>query len=105
MNSDYSMNNNGYLKYHADLEFLKYHADLEFPSNKIRSINTLDDLITILNQVRDKVGGNVKVMVADDVLSARYEDDCGSVQDVMMCGMQSMMNKHDSEDTRVVIIL
>jgi hypothetical protein len=23
---------------------------------------------------------------------------------VMMCGMQSMMNKHDSEDTRVVII-
>ena len=83
MNSDYPLNSN---------------------ANKIRSINTLDDLITILNQVRDKVGGNVKVMGADDVRSARYEDDCGSIEDVMMCGMQSMMNKHDSEDTRVVII-
>ena len=73
-------------------------------SNKIRSINTLDDLITILNQVRDKVGGNVKVTSAD-ASDARYEDNCGSIEDVMIFGMQSMMNKHDSEDTRVVIVL
>jgi hypothetical protein len=73
-------------------------------SNKIRSINTLDDLITILNQVRDKVGGKVKVTSAD-ASEARYEEDCNSIEDVMIFGMQSMMNKHDSEDTRVVIVL
>lgn len=83
MNPDYPMNNN---------------------SNKIRSINTLDDLITILNQVRDKVGGNVKVMVSHDAQDARYEDECSSVSDVLMFGMQSMMNKHDSEDTRIVLV-
>ena len=84
MNPDYPMNNN---------------------SNKLRSIETLDDLISILTQVRDKVGGKVKVMCASDPSDARYEDDCSSIDDVMMCGMQSMMNKHDSEDTRVVIVL
>jgi hypothetical protein len=73
-------------------------------TNKIKSINTLDDLIAVLSQVRDKVGGNVKVMGADDTRNARYEDDCNQIEDVMMCGMQSMMNKHDSEDTRVVIM-
>jgi hypothetical protein len=79
----------------------------DFPSNtnKIRSIETLDDLISILAQVRAKVGGKVKVMGASDARDARYEDDCSSIDDVMMCGMQSMMNKHDSEDTRVVIVL
>jgi hypothetical protein len=84
MNPDYPMNTN---------------------SNKIRSINTLDDLITILNQVRDKVGGNVKVMGASDVRDARFEDDCPNIEDVMIFGMQSMMNNHDSEDARVVIVL
>lgn len=73
-------------------------------SNKIRSINTLNDLITILNQVRDKVGGNVKVMGAEDTRDARCEDSCYNIEDVVMYGMESMMNKHDSEDTRVVII-
>lgn len=73
-------------------------------ANKIRSIETLNDLITVLNQVRDKVGGNVKVMVSHDAQDARYEDECSSVSDVLMFGMQSMMNKHDSEDTRIVII-
>jgi hypothetical protein len=79
----------------------------DFPSNtnKIRSIETLDDLISILAQVRAKVGGKVKVMGASDARDARYEDDCSPIDDVMMCGMQSMMNKHDSEDTRVVIVL
>ena len=74
-------------------------------SNKIRSIETLNDLITVLSQVRDKVGGNVKVMGAGDAREARYEDDCSSIEDVLMCGMQSMLNNHDSEDTRVVIVL
>ena len=73
-------------------------------TNKIRSINTLDDLITILNQVRDNVGGNVKVMVSNDAQDARYESECSSISDVLMFGMQSMMNKTDSEDTRIVII-
>jgi len=84
MNPDYPMNNN---------------------TNQIKSIQTLDDLITILNQVRDKVGGKVKVMGASDASDARYEDDCPNIDDVMIFGMQSMMNKHDSEDTRVVIVL
>ena len=74
-------------------------------SNKIRSIETLNDLITILNQVRDKVGGNVKVMGTDDTREARYEDDCNSIEDVLIFGMQSMLNNHNSEDTRVVIVL
>ena len=74
-------------------------------ANKIRSIETLNDLITILSQVRDKVGGNVRVMSAGDAREARYEDDCNSIEDVLMCGMQSMLNNHNSEDTRVVIVL
>lgn len=74
-------------------------------ANKIRSIETLNDLITVLNQVRDKVGGNVKVTVANDLYDARDEDECGSIEDVMIFGIQSMMNKNDSEDTRVVIVL
>ena len=65
-------------------------------ANKIRSIETLNDLITVLNQVRDKVGGNVKVMGAHD---------CNSIEDVLIFGMQSMMNKTNSEDTRIVIVL
>lgn len=71
----------------------------------IRSIETLNDLITVLCQVREKVGGNVKVTGARDVDDARDEDDCFSIDDVMIFGMQSMMNKTDSEDTRVVIVL
>ena len=74
-------------------------------SNKIQSIQTLDDLITVLSQVRDKVGGRVKVMGTGDARDARYEDDCNSIKDVLMCGMQSMMNNDNSEDTRVVIVL
>jgi len=73
-------------------------------TNQIKSIQTLDDLINVLNQVRDKVGGKVKVTIADPS-EARYEDACNSIDDVMIFGMQSMMNKHDSEDTRVVIVL
>jgi len=84
MNPDYPMNNN---------------------SNKIRSIETLDDLISTLAQVRAKVGGKVKVMCASDARDARYEDDCPNIDDVMIFGMQSMMNKHDSEAARVVIVL
>lgn len=71
----------------------------------IRSIETLDDLIAVLSQVRDKVGGNVKVMGAGDARDARCEDNCSSIEDVLICGMQAMMNNHDSEDTRVVIVL
>ncbi len=71
----------------------------------IRSIETLNDLITVLCQVREKVGGKVKVMCANDLADARYKDDCLSIDDVMIFGMQSMMNKTDSEDTRVVIVL
>ena len=74
-------------------------------SNQIKSIQTLNDLITVLNQVRDKVGGNAKVMGASDTSDARFEDDCNLIEDVMIFGMQSMMNKHDSEDARVVIVL
>lgn len=81
-----------------------YHP-MNSNANKIRSIETLDDLIAVLSQVRDKVGGKVKVMGASDAREARYEDDCSSIEDVLMCGMQSMMNNHDSEDTRVVIVL
>jgi len=73
-------------------------------TNKIRSIETLNDLITVLNQVRDKVGGNAKVMVSNDAQDARYEDECSSFSDVLMFGMQSMMNKHDGEDTRIVLV-
>ena len=73
-------------------------------ANKIRSIETLNDFITVLCQVREKVGGNVKVMVSCDARDARYEDECSSIVDVMIFGMQSMMNKTDSEDTRIVII-
>ena len=74
-------------------------------SNEIQSLETLDDLITILTQVRNDVGGKVKVMVASDARDVLYEDDCSPIDDVMMCGVQSMMKKHDSEDTRVVIVL
>jgi hypothetical protein len=73
-------------------------------SNQIKSIQTLDDLIIVLNQVRDKVGGNAKVMVSNDAQDARYEDECSSFSDVLMFGMQSMMNKHDGEDTRIVLV-
>ena len=73
-------------------------------ANKIRSIETLNDLITVLSQVRDKVGGNVKVVVANDARDARCEDECSSVSDVLMFGMQSMMNSTHSEDTRIVLI-
>ena len=83
------------------------HKDYPMNSdtNKIRSIETLDDLISTLAQVRAKVGGKVKVMGAGDAQDARYEDECSSISDVLMCGMQSMMNKNDSEDTRIVIVL
>lgn len=80
-----------------------YHP-MNSNANKIQSIETLNDLITVLNQVRVKVGGNVKVMVSGDAQDARYEDECSSISDVLMFGMQSMMNKTDSEDTRIVII-
>lgn len=73
-------------------------------ANKIRSIDTLNDLITVLNQVRDKVGGNVKVTVSGDARDARCEDECSSISDVLMFGMQSMMNSTHSEDTRIVLI-
>ena len=73
-------------------------------ANKIRSIETLNDLITVLSQVRDKVGGNVEVTVAGDAGDARCEDECSSISDVLMFGMQSMMNSTHSEDTRIVII-
>ena len=80
----------------------------DFPMNSnyknIRSIETLGDLITVLCQVQEKVGGNVKVMGAD-ASDARYESECSSIEDVMIFGIQSMMNKNDSEDTRVVIVL
>lgn len=80
----------------------------DYPMNNdyknIRFIGTLNDLITVLCQVREKVGGNVKVMGANDLDDARDEDECGSIDDVMIFGMQSMMNKTDSEDTRVVIL-
>ena len=80
-----------------------YHP-MNSNTNKIRSIDTLNDLITVLNQVRDKVGGNVKVRIAGDEGEARYEDECSSISDVLLYGMQSMMNKTNSEDSRIVLI-
>jgi len=74
-------------------------------TTQIKSIQTLDDLISTLAQVRAKVGGKVRVMGASDAGDARFEGDCPNIDDVMIFGMQSMMNKHDSEDTRVVIVL
>lgn len=62
-----------------------YHP-MNSNANKIRSIETLNDLITVLSQVRDKVGGNVKVMGAGDAQDARYEDDCSSILDVVLWG-------------------
>lgn len=82
-------------------DFCSSSRNSSLPTN----ICTLDDLIAVLCEARNKVGGRVKVQVAHDIFDAQDETESNEIGDVMLFGSQSLLGKNNDSEIRVVLVL